>query len=263
MISTELVHMSIQIFAHSLKQGTGLVAIAIASSLISLPVLAGGAASDSAQKPTSAPTTETTPKATPMEATPTEAAPAGTPGRGSYQLEPPPTEKAPASSTSEPTAPTSEANPTPGSNPGRGNSTSATEGNIVDVATSQGSFTTLLAAVKAAGLTDVLSEGGPYTVFAPTDAAFAALPKGTVETLLKPENKEKLKKVLAYHVVPGSVNSSAIKPGQVKTVEGSAVILKTSGDKIMINNAKVTSANIKASNGMIHAIDKVILPPDL
>jgi uncharacterized surface protein with fasciclin (FAS1) repeats len=256
--------MSIQILARSLKKGTGVVAVAIASSLISLPVLAGGTTSDSVQKPTAAPASEATPKTAPMEATPADAAPpTRTPSTGGYQLEPPPTEKAPASSAGESATPTSEANPTPGAKPGRGNSTSATQGNIVDVATSNGSFTTLLAAVKAAGLTDVLAEGGPYTVFAPTDAAFAALPKGTVETLLKPENKEKLKKVLAYHVVPGSVSSSAIKSGQVKTVEGSAVILKTSGDKIMVNNAKVTSANIKASNGMIHAIDKVILPPDL
>ncbi len=257
--------MSIQILTRSLTRGTGLIAIAIASSLISLPVMAGGATSDSAQKPASAPTSDVTPKATPMEAAPAETAPMGTPSTpstGSYQLETAPTEKAPASSSGESVAPTSEANPTPES-PSRANSTSATKGNIVDVATSKGSFKTLLAAAKAAGLTDVLAEGGPYTVFAPTDAAFAALPKGTVEALLKPENKEKLKKVLAYHVVPGSVSSSAIKPGQVKTVEGSAVILKTSGDKIMVNNAKVTSANIKASNGMIHAIDKVILPPDL
>lgn len=257
MISTELVRMSIQILARLLKKRTGVVATAIASSLVSLPVLAGGTTSNSMQKPTAVPTSEVTPKTAPMSATPADATPTGTPATGGYQLEPPPTEKAPAVS-SEAATPTSEANPTPGAN-----TTSATQGNIVDVATSKGSFTTLLAAVKAAGLTDVLAEGGPYTVFAPTDAAFAALPKGTVETLLKPENKEKLKKVLAYHVVPGSVSSSAIKPGQVKTVEGSAVILKTSGDKIMVNNANVTSANIKASNGMIHAIDKVILPPDL
>lgn len=255
--------MSIQILTRSLTRGTSLLALTIASSLISLPVLAGGTTSDSAQKPASAPTSDVTPKATPMEAAPSETAPTGTPSTGGYQLETAPTEKAPASSPSESAPPTSEANPTPGANPGRANSTSSTQGNIVDVATSKGSFKTLLSAVKAAGLTDILAEGGPYTVFAPTDAAFAALPKGTVEALLKPENKEKLKKVLAYHVVPGSVSSSAIKPGQVKTVEGSAVILKTSGDKIMVNNAKVTSANIKASNGMIHAIDKVILPPDL
>lgn len=252
--------MSIQILTRSLTKGTSLVAIAIASSLVSLPVLAGGT-SNSVQKPTAAPASELTPKATPVQATPAETAPAGTPAPGTYQVEPVPTQKAPTSPSGESAPPTSEVSPAPGS-PGRANSTS-TQGNIVDVATSKGSFTTLLAAVKAAGLTEVLSEGGPYTVFAPTDAAFAALPKGTVETLLKPENKEKLKKVLAYHVLPGSVNSSAIKPGQVKTVEGSAVILKTSGDRIMVNNARVTSANIEASNGMIHAIDKVILPPDL
>lgn len=138
-----------------------------------------------------------------------------------------------------------------------------TAGTIVDVAAANASFKTLVAAVKAAGLAEVLSGKGPFTVFAPTDAAFAALPKGTLESLLKPENKAKLRKILTYHVVPGSVTSAAIKPGKVNTVEGQPVTLSVSGGKVMVNNANVTTADVKASNGVIHVIDKVILPPGL
>lgn len=141
--------------------------------------------------------------------------------------------------------------------------TKATTGTIVDVAASNTSFKTLVAAVKAAELTEVLSGKGPFTVFAPTDEAFAALPPRALEALLKPENKAILKQILTYHVVPGSVTSTAIKPGQVTTVEGKPVTLSTSGDRIMVNNATVTSADIKASNGVIHVIDKVIIPPGL
>jgi len=138
-----------------------------------------------------------------------------------------------------------------------------TTGTIVDIASSNNSFDTLVAAVKAAGLVDVLSGQGPFTVFAPTDEAFAALPKGTLESLLKPENKEKLQKILTYHVVPGAVLSSSIQPGQVNTVQGKPVTLKTKGNKVKVNDATVTTADIKASNGVIHVIDRVILPPDL
>ncbi|MDX2240645.1 MAG: fasciclin domain-containing protein [Leptolyngbyaceae cyanobacterium bins.302] len=136
-------------------------------------------------------------------------------------------------------------------------------GTIVDVAASNASFKTLVAAVKAAGLTEVLAGKGPFTVFAPTDEAFAALPPGALQALLKPENKAILRQILTYHVVPGSVTSTAIKPGQVTTVEGKPVTLSTSGDRITVNNATVTSADIKASNGVIHVIDKVIIPPGL
>jgi uncharacterized surface protein with fasciclin (FAS1) repeats len=134
---------------------------------------------------------------------------------------------------------------------------------IVQIASTNGSFNTLTAALEAAGLVDTLSGKGPFTVFAPTDAAFAALPKGTVETLLKPENKDKLIKVLTYHVVPGQVLSTSLKAGKVKTVEGSDVAVRIGKSGVNINNAKVTTADIKASNGVIHVIDKVILPPDL
>lgn len=132
---------------------------------------------------------------------------------------------------------------------------------IVDTAAEAGSFETLVAAVKAAGLVETLKGEGPFTVFAPTDEAFAALPAGTVEDLLKPENKDKLVAVLTYHVVPGKVMSSDIAGKMVspETVQGSTVdIDATSGVKI--DGAKVVSADIMASNGVIHVIDRVILP---
>lgn len=134
-------------------------------------------------------------------------------------------------------------------------------GTIVEVAAANPSFSTLVTAVKAAGLAEVLSGSGPFTVFAPTDAAFAALPKGTLEKLLKPENREMLQKILTYHVVPGAVESQTLKSGQVKTVEGSSVTVLVMNEGVMVNNARVTTADIKATNGVIHGIDKVILPP--
>lgn len=138
--------------------------------------------------------------------------------------------------------------------------------NIVQIASRNASFTTLTRALKAAGLVDTLSGQGPFTVFAPTDAAFAALEKqapGTLEMLLKPENKAKLVKVLTYHVVSGSVMSNQLKTGSVKTVEGSPVMVNLNGGKVMVNQANVISADIEASNGVIHVIDTVIVPPTL
>ena len=140
--------------------------------------------------------------------------------------------------------------------------TSARATDIVDTAVSAGSFNTLVAAVKAAGLVDTLKGKGPFTVFAPTDAAFKKLPAGTVESLLKPENKEQLVAILTYHVVPGKVMSGDIAGKQmaVGTVQGGKINVNASKG-VMINDAKVTKADISASNGVIHVIDKVILPP--
>ena len=134
---------------------------------------------------------------------------------------------------------------------------------IVDVASGNKSFSTLVTAVKAAGLVETLSGKGPFTLFAPTDEAFAALPKDTLASLLKPENKAKLTKVLTYHVVAGKVMAKDVKAGSVKTVESSPVTINITGGKVMINEANVTQTDIKASNGVIHVIDKVILPPNL
>lgn len=133
---------------------------------------------------------------------------------------------------------------------------------IVDTAVSAGQFKTLVAAVTAAGLVDTLKSKGPFTVFAPTDAAFAKLPAGTVESLLKPENKSKLVAILTYHVVPGKVMSADIvgKKLSVATVQGGKINVNAMSG-VMINDAKVVSADIAASNGVIHVIDKVILPP--
>lgn len=131
---------------------------------------------------------------------------------------------------------------------------------IVDIAATNKSFTTLVAALKAADLVDTLAGEGPFTVFAPTNAAFAKLPKGTVANLLKPENKEQLKKILTYHVVSGAVTSKMLKSGPVDSVEGSKITVKIRGKKVMVNKANVIIADVKASNGVIHAIDTVLMP---
>ncbi|SDD31669.1 fasciclin domain-containing protein [Ruegeria marina] len=131
---------------------------------------------------------------------------------------------------------------------------------IVDTAAGAGSFSTLVAAVQAAGLVDTLKGEGPFTVFAPTDEAFAALPAGTVENLLKPENKDQLVAVLTYHVVPGKVMSTDLSDDMTATtVQGGAVTIDLDNG-VMVNDATVSTADIEASNGVIHVIDKVILP---
>lgn len=132
---------------------------------------------------------------------------------------------------------------------------------IVDTAVAAGSFNTLVAAVKAADLVDTLKSDGPFTVFAPTDAAFAALPEGTVENLLKPENKETLVSILTYHVLSGKVMSGDIAGKQLSptTVQGSSVDINATNG-VMIDGANVITADIETSNGVIHVIDKVIMP---
>lgn len=137
----------------------------------------------------------------------------------------------------------------------------APEKDIVDTAVAAGSFNTLATALKAAGLIDTLKGKGPFTVFAPTDAAFAKLPAGTVEDLLKPENKAKLVSILTYHVVSGSVSSAqVVKMTSAKTVEGQSVRISAKEGGVMIDGAHVVKADVVASNGVIHVIDSVILP---
>lgn len=132
---------------------------------------------------------------------------------------------------------------------------------IVDVAASNASFTTLVAAVKAADLVETLKSPGPFTVFAPTDEAFAALPDGTVEMLLKPENKDQLIAVLTYHVVPGAVTASdVVKLDEAETVQGQSVDIEVKNGKVTVDGAKVIQTDITTTNGVIHVIDKVILP---
>jgi uncharacterized surface protein with fasciclin (FAS1) repeats len=132
---------------------------------------------------------------------------------------------------------------------------------IVDTAVAAGQFKTLAAALKAAGLVETLKGAGPFTVFAPTDEAFAKLPAGTVENLLKPENKEKLVAILTYHVVPAKATSKDVAGmSTAKTVNGKELKLKVEDGKVMVDNATVTKADIEASNGVIHVIDTVLMP---
>ena len=136
-----------------------------------------------------------------------------------------------------------------------------TKADIVDVAIKADSFKTLVAAVKAAGLVDVLKGDGPFTVFAPTDEAFKKLPKGTVESLLKPENKDQLTAILTYHVVSGKVKAvDVVKLDTAKTVEGSSITITTTDMGVKVDAANVIMTDIAASNGVVHVIDSVLLP---
>ena len=135
-----------------------------------------------------------------------------------------------------------------------------TSQDIVAVATSAGSFNTLVAAIKAAGLVETLQGPGPFTVFAPSDEAFAKLPAGTLDSLLKPENKQKLVDILTYHVVPGKVMAADVKPMQAKTVNGKTLTIAVAAGGVTVNGAKVVTTDVAAANGVIHVIDTVVLP---
>jgi len=137
----------------------------------------------------------------------------------------------------------------------------AEQKDVVDTAVSAGDFTTLVTAIKAAGLVDTLKGKGPFTVFAPTDEAFAKLPAGTVENLLKPENKQKLVSILTYHVVPRKVMASeVVKLADAKTVNGQSLTITVEGQMVMVDSAKVVKTDIECSNGVIHVIDAVVMP---
>ncbi|MCW5313632.1 beta-Ig-H3/fasciclin [Nostoc sp. KVJ3] len=140
-----------------------------------------------------------------------------------------------------------------------------TANDIVSLASSSSSLTTLTSLLKTAGLTDILQQPGPYTVFAPTDQAFAALPAATLQQLQQPENKEALIKILTYHVVPGAVTSSQLSAGELKTAEEKPVNIQIdrASNQISVNNARIIQADVKASNGVIHAINQVLIPPDV
>jgi uncharacterized surface protein with fasciclin (FAS1) repeats len=138
----------------------------------------------------------------------------------------------------------------------------AADKDIVHTAIAAGQFKTLAAALDAAGLTATLEGPGPFTVFAPTDDAFAKLPAGTVQNLLKPENKAQLVAILTYHVVPGKLMAAdVVKATELKTVEGKPLEVKAENGAVMVDNAKITATDIDASNGVIHVIDTVVLPP--
>jgi uncharacterized surface protein with fasciclin (FAS1) repeats len=129
---------------------------------------------------------------------------------------------------------------------------------IVETAKSAGNFNTLIVAIEAAGLTETLKSKGPFTVFAPTDEAFAKLPPGTVDALL--QNKQKLAKILTYHVVAGEVTSKQVKPGKITTVEGAKLNITRGGSGVKVDNANVIAVDVTASNGVIHVIDTVVMP---
>ena len=144
---------------------------------------------------------------------------------------------------------------------GLANAVSAQGKDLVDTAVAAGQFKTLAAALQAAGLVDTLKGKGPFTVFAPTDAAFAKLPKGTVEELLKPENKAKLTAILTYHVVAGKVMAAdVVKVKDAKTVQGGSIKVNAGGGKVMVDGATVVKTDIGASNGVIHVVDSVLMP---
>jgi uncharacterized surface protein with fasciclin (FAS1) repeats len=199
------------------------------------------------------PAASSKPTSTASEAAPTEKAPAAevpsssSPDAGS---------KSPASST-EPSTPAAEpaapGTPSAAEAPASGSS-------VVDVVGSNAKLKTLSAALKAAGLDEALAGKGPFTIFAPTDEAFAALPPEALKDLLKPENKAKLAALLTYHVIAGKVESKTLKPGETATVQGQPLTVKVEGSKVMVNDATVTQPDVAASNGVIHLIDKVILP---
>ena len=136
----------------------------------------------------------------------------------------------------------------------------AAKQDIVTVASSAGNFKTLVTAIKAAGLVETLQGKGPFTVFAPTDEAFAKLPAGTVEDLLKPENKAKLTAILTYHVMPGKVMAAEVKTMQAKTVNGEELSIMVDDGMVTVNTAKVIKTDVAASNGVIHVIDTVLMP---
>lgn len=139
----------------------------------------------------------------------------------------------------------------------------AADKDIIDVVIGAGNFTTLTSALEAADLVPTLKGDGPFTVFAPTDEAFAELPSGTVEDLLKPENKQKLVDILTYHVVPGKVMASDVAElDEAETVSGKMIDVQVDGNTVKVNEATVTATDIDASNGVIHVIDQVILPPE-
>lgn len=207
---------------------------------------------------TQTPAAPSTTPSVPTEPT-TPVPPVGGGGSGDLKVPvaEPPTAPAGGGGSTMPTSETPAVPKTPSSTP----ATAATGKTIVSIASSNKKLKTLTAAIKAAGLEETLSGEGPFTVFAPTDEAFAALPPGTLDTLLKPENKEKLAQLLTYHVVSGKVESKTLQSGDVSSVLGKPITITVKGKKVMVNEATVIKADVPASNGVIHLIDKVILPP--
>jgi uncharacterized surface protein with fasciclin (FAS1) repeats len=152
------------------------------------------------------------------------------------------------------------ASPLPTDSPGAAGTSRG--GTLAQVIENDASFSTLKQAVEAAGLQDQLAQSTPVTVFAPTNEAFASLPDGTLDRLLQPENRETLRKVISYHLIPGTVTSADITPGEVSSAEGQPITVARDANGVTVNGAKVVQPDITASNGVVHSIDQVLLPPD-
>ena len=238
-----------------LKKVTYFLGIASASVLIGFPIQAqqsgGGVLNPRPSIFNEPPYNRSGGAATPPATSPAPMPDATTPAT------PPATSPAPMPDATTPVPSTSSPETTPGASTG--------SENLVALAAANGSFKTLTAALKAADLTATLEGTGPFTIFAPNDQAFAALPQEALQELLKPENKALLVKILTYHVVPGKVTSTDLKSGAVKSVEGGSINVKIdAATGVSLNDeAKVVQPDIQASNGVIHVIDKVILPPDI
>jgi uncharacterized surface protein with fasciclin (FAS1) repeats len=187
----------------------------------------------------------------------------GTPAPSSGTTEPAPStpDATPPTTTPDATPPTSAPDVTPTPTPQSGTQSDTVVASLNDP--KNGSFKTLTKALEAAGLTETLKGSGPFTIFAPTDKAFSELPQDAVADLLKPANKAVLDKILKYHVVSGQVLSTDLKSGDVKSVEGGAITVKIDAGKVKINDANVTQADIKSKNGVVHVIDRLLLPPNL
>lgn len=222
-----------------IKQLTAFAGAIALGSVASLPAIA----QTTTQSPTGG--TETTPGMTTPGTT--------TPGATTPGMTPPATTTTPGATTPATTT-------TPGATTAP--TSPQADANIVELASSSSSFQTLVQAVEAAGLGEVLAGEGPYTVFAPTDEAFAELPAGALQRLLLPENRELLRQVLAYHVVEGKIPSSEISTGTVDTLYG-GVSVRVDGDRVIVNDASVIQPDIQASNGVIHGINRVLLPPQV
>ncbi|HEY9737501.1 MAG TPA: fasciclin domain-containing protein [Trichocoleus sp.] len=235
--------MKIALFTQKINRLVALAGVLSAGALMGAPAIAQ---TTSPQAPAPVYPTETSPDAAPGTA------PGVTPGAGSPTAPQNPAADpgtTPAPGASETTAPTT-------------GTTATTDQTIVELADTNDSFNTLTQAIQYAGLTDTLSGDGPYTVFAPTDAAFAELPEGAIEFLFQPENRNLLRQVLTYHVASGEITSSDITTGLVRTL-GGGLAVRVAPDRVIVNNASVVQPDVQASNGVIHAVNRVLLPPNL
>jgi uncharacterized surface protein with fasciclin (FAS1) repeats len=167
----------------------------------------------------------------------------------------------PTPSESSPSQPLADPTPTPDVSPSPQPAAEQPTGNIVELASANPELSTLVTAVKAAGLVETLSGNSRLTVFAPSNKAFSTLPSGTLQRLLRPANRAKLRKLLTYHVVAGEKPAQSLRSGRLTSVQGGAINVRVTGGKVKVNNANVIAADVRASNGIVHVIDRVILPP--